>query len=173
MGPESGSIFCHAAGASPVVAQSARRGDSDGRARPYSARPMSDDQATREFRTGSDPRTLRDALGCFATGVTVVTCIDGDGEPVGLTANSFTSLSLDPPLLLVCVAKASATAPSLDRGRPFRGQRAADLPATRVDHLFDARRGPFRPDRMERRRTWRAGADGLAIGVRMPPQRGS
>src|SRR5687768_18021864 len=58
-----------------------------------------------EFRTGCDPRTLRDALGCFATGVTVVTCLDPEGRPVGFTANSFTSVSLDPPLLLVCVAK--------------------------------------------------------------------
>ena len=58
-----------------------------------------------EYRSGSDSRTLRDALSCFATGVTVVTCRDGDGRPVGLTANSFTSLSLDPPLLLVCIAR--------------------------------------------------------------------
>lgn len=58
-----------------------------------------------EYRTGHDPRTLRDALGCFATGVTIVTCIAPNGQPVGLTANSFTSLSLDPPLLLVCIAK--------------------------------------------------------------------
>jgi flavin reductase (DIM6/NTAB) family NADH-FMN oxidoreductase RutF/pimeloyl-ACP methyl ester carboxylesterase len=57
-----------------------------------------------EFRAGSDPRTLRDALGCFATGVTVVTTLDLDGKPIGLTANSFTSVSLDPPLLLVCLA---------------------------------------------------------------------
>ncbi len=60
-----------------------------------------------DYRSGSDPRTLRDALGCFATGVTVVTAMDADGNPVGLTANSFTSVSLDPPLLLVCIAKTS------------------------------------------------------------------
>lgn len=66
-----------------------------------------------EFRTGSDPRTLRDALGCFATGVTVVTCIDSAGKPVGLTANSFTSVSLDPPLLLVCIAKGAASADAM------------------------------------------------------------
>ncbi len=71
---------------------------------------MSEREATREYRSGSDPRTLRDALGCFATGVTVVTCVDDSGNPVGLTANSFTSLSLDPPLLLVCVAKGTASA---------------------------------------------------------------
>ncbi|WP_374526051.1 flavin reductase [Sphingopyxis sp.] len=66
-----------------------------------------------EFKAGSDPRTLRDAMGCFATGVTVVTALDASGTPVGLTANSFTSVSLDPPLLLVCVANTSGTAPIL------------------------------------------------------------
>ena len=80
---------------------------------------MSNDQATREYRTGSDPRTLRDALGCFATGVTVVTCFDAAGTPVGLTANSFTALSLDPPLLLVCVAKDAASAGPLSGARSF------------------------------------------------------
>jgi flavin reductase (DIM6/NTAB) family NADH-FMN oxidoreductase RutF len=74
---------------------------------------MSDPQEPREYRTGSDPRTLRDALGCFATGVTVVTCHDDGGAPIGLTANSFTALSLDPPLLLVCVAKSAASADPL------------------------------------------------------------
>jgi len=49
-----------------------------------------------------DPRTLRDAFGRFMTGVTVVTTLDEDGSPVGFTANSFSSVSLDPPLLLVC-----------------------------------------------------------------------
>ncbi|WP_255554215.1 flavin reductase [Sphingomicrobium clamense] len=55
-----------------------------------------------EYIGGSDPRTLRDALGTFATGVTIVTARAPDGTNVGLTANSFTSVSLDPPLLLVC-----------------------------------------------------------------------
>jgi len=63
-----------------------------------------------EYRAGSDARTFRDALGCFATGVTVVTAIDPDGVPIGLTANSFTSVSLDPPLLLVCIANSSGSA---------------------------------------------------------------
>lgn len=54
-----------------------------------------------------DPRSLRDAFGTFATGVTVVTALGADGAPVGFTANSFTSVSLDPPLLLVCLAKTS------------------------------------------------------------------
>lgn len=51
-----------------------------------------------------DPRELRKALGCFLTGVTVVTSFDAEGAPRGFTANSFTSVSLDPPLVLVCIA---------------------------------------------------------------------
>ena len=70
-------------------------------------------RAPAEFRSGSDARTLRDALGCFATGVTIVTARDAGGAPVGLTANSFTSLSLDPPLLLVCIANGSGSAATL------------------------------------------------------------
>lgn len=49
---------------------------------------------------GPDPHHLRQALGRFATGVTIVTCLDAQGHPVGLTANSFNALSLDPPLIL-------------------------------------------------------------------------
>jgi len=52
-----------------------------------------------------DPRELRRALAQFATGVTVITAIAPDGHRIGLTANSFTSVSLDPPLVLWCVAK--------------------------------------------------------------------
>lgn len=66
-----------------------------------------------EFRSGSDARTLRDAMGCFATGVTIVTTIGADGMPLGLTANSFTSVSLDPPLLLVCIAHSSSSAAAM------------------------------------------------------------
>ncbi len=72
-----------------------------------------------EFQAGSDPRTLRDAMGCFATGVTIVTALDSAGTPVGLTANSFTSVSLDPPLLLVCIANSSGTAPALREASHF------------------------------------------------------
>jgi 3-hydroxy-9,10-secoandrosta-1,3,5(10)-triene-9,17-dione monooxygenase reductase component len=52
-----------------------------------------------------DPRELRNTMGLFATGVTVITTKDATGKPFGLTANAFSSLSLDPPLLLVCVDK--------------------------------------------------------------------
>jgi len=52
-----------------------------------------------------DVRDYRHALGAFLTGVTVVTTFDPQGTPRGFTANSFTSVSLDPPLVLVCLAK--------------------------------------------------------------------
>ncbi|MBD3763236.1 MAG: flavin reductase family protein [Rhodobacterales bacterium] len=54
----------------------------------------------------ANPRPLRDALGHFATGVTVVTIAGPDG-PMGFTANSFSSLSLDPPLVLWSLARSS------------------------------------------------------------------
>ena len=52
-----------------------------------------------------DPIELRSAFGRVMTGVTVVTTTDARGQPVGFTANSFTSVSLDPPMLLVCPGK--------------------------------------------------------------------
>lgn len=55
--------------------------------------------------TGFDPRDLRRALGCYMTGVTVVTTCAPSGNSAGFTANSFASVSLDPPVLLVCSGK--------------------------------------------------------------------
>ncbi len=52
-----------------------------------------------------DSKALRNAFGSYMTGVTVITAMTDDGKPVGFTANSFTSVSLEPPLLLVCPAK--------------------------------------------------------------------
>lgn len=50
---------------------------------------------------------LRRSLGCFATGVTVITCCAPDGRACGITANSFSSVSLDPPLVLWNIARVS------------------------------------------------------------------
>ena len=47
-----------------------------------------------------DPRALRNALGTFVTGVTIVTTVSSEGTPIGLTCNSFSSVSLSPPLVL-------------------------------------------------------------------------
>ena len=54
-------------------------------------------------------RDFRKALGQFPTGVTVITTVEANGRPRGFTANSFTSVSLDPPLLLVCLANSAAS----------------------------------------------------------------
>jgi flavin reductase (DIM6/NTAB) family NADH-FMN oxidoreductase RutF len=47
-----------------------------------------------------DPRDFRNALGTYATGVTIITAAGADGKPVGITCNSFASVSLNPPLVL-------------------------------------------------------------------------
>jgi flavin reductase (DIM6/NTAB) family NADH-FMN oxidoreductase RutF len=104
---------------------------------------MADQPIKGEYRTGHDARTLRDALGCFATGVTVVTCLGDSGEPAGLTVNSFTSVSLDPPLLLVCIAKNAASAGPLTAAANFAinvlqtGQQPASIRfSTRAEDRF-------------------------------------
>lgn len=56
-----------------------------------------------------DSRELRKVFGLFTTGVTVVTAVNPGPEPVGVTANSVTSVSLDPPLMLWCLANKSAS----------------------------------------------------------------
>lgn len=58
-----------------------------------------------------DPTAFRSALGSFATGVTIVTARDGEGRPVGLTANSFNSVSLDPPMVLWSLSLHSRSLP--------------------------------------------------------------
>lgn len=66
-----------------------------------------------------DQTKFRLTLGHFATGITVVTTIDDKEQPVGLTANSFSSLSLDPPLILVCIDKKSASLQAFQKDAPF------------------------------------------------------
>ena len=53
----------------------------------------------------SDSKFLRKTLGKYSTGVTVVTSIDNNGNPIGMTVNSFTSVSLQPALVLWCIDK--------------------------------------------------------------------
>lgn len=65
----------------------------------------------------ADSKLLRRTFGAFATGVTVVTV--GGAAPHGMTANAFTSLSLDPPLLLVCIGRDAIMHGSLGGARSF------------------------------------------------------
>ena len=64
-------------------------------------------------------REFRAALGMFATGVTIVTARTGQGELIGLTANSFNSVSLDPPLVLWSLARAAGSLPSFSTGSHY------------------------------------------------------
>lgn len=70
-------------------------------------------------RGAGDPRALRTALGRFATGVTVVTTRCPSGKLVGLTANSFSSVSLDPPLVLWSLRRNAASLQSFTGSRSF------------------------------------------------------
>jgi len=58
-----------------------------------------------------DARDFRSALGCFPTGVCLITTLAPDGKRVGLTANSFSSVSLDPPMVLWSLARTAGSAP--------------------------------------------------------------
>ena len=62
-------------------------------------------------QTTFDTKAFRSALGTFTTGVTIITTTAADGTPVGLTANSFNSVSLDPPLVLWSLAKTALSVP--------------------------------------------------------------
>lgn len=64
------------------------------------------------------PDLMRKALGHFGSGVCVVTSI-GDGEPLGFTCQTLTSLSLDPPLVLICPARSSASWPRIEQAGQF------------------------------------------------------
>lgn len=66
-----------------------------------------------------DLNLFRRACGLFATGVTIATTCDAAGRPHGLTANSFSSVSLEPPLILVCIATRSAVHEAFFSSRSF------------------------------------------------------
>ena len=66
-----------------------------------------------------DSRTLRDTLGLFVTGVTIITTRDEDDRPIGLTANSFNSVSLDPPLVLWSISNHARSLDAFSRAEHF------------------------------------------------------
>lgn len=67
----------------------------------------------------TDPLELRQALGHFATGVTIVTTTTAAGEPHGLTVNAFTSLSLEPPQVLICLKRENRSYPAFAQASRF------------------------------------------------------
>lgn len=107
-----------------------------------------------ERLSGFDNRELRSAFGSFITGVTIVTTIGVDGQPRGFTANSFTSVSLEPPLLLICIGKQAA---SMEVFRQANGFAVNILSEAQKDTsvLFASKR----PDKFEAA-AWRTGPYG-------------
>ena len=103
-----------------------------------------------------DPRLLRRVFGCFPSGVTAV-CAVVDGDPVGIAASSFTSVSIDPPLVSVCVQDSSRTWPRLRRAARI-GLSVLSFGQDSTCHALAAREG----DRFSGVR-WLPSADGAVF----------
>lgn len=73
----------------------------------------------RGHERGLDPAAFRRALGAFATGVTIITTADARGQRYGVTANSYNSVSLDPPLVLWSLARSSRSLPAFEASGAF------------------------------------------------------
>jgi flavin reductase (DIM6/NTAB) family NADH-FMN oxidoreductase RutF len=104
-----------------------------------------------------DPRELRSAFGTFMTGVTVVTTVDEAGRPRGFTANSFTSVSLDPPLLLICIGKQAASCETFCKAAGFAVNVLAESQKP-VSNIFASKR----PDKFAEV-AWRKGPGGSPL----------
>lgn len=82
-----------------------------------------------------DSRAFRSALGCFATGVTIMTAAGADDLRVGMTVNSFAALSLDPPLVLWSIAKSAFSLPVFEAASHFAINMLADDQADVAGHF--------------------------------------
>jgi flavin reductase (DIM6/NTAB) family NADH-FMN oxidoreductase RutF len=97
-----------------------------------------------------DGDLFRAVLGSFPTGVTVVTTVDAAGLPRGLTSNAICAVSAEPPLLLICIDKRSASLPTLVDSKWFvvnflaagRGELATRFASHDVDRFADVRWAP-------------------------------
>jgi flavin reductase (DIM6/NTAB) family NADH-FMN oxidoreductase RutF len=107
--------------------------------------------------TEIDARDLRRAFGNFATGVTIVTTLDAAGKPCGFTANSFTSVSIEPPLLLVNIAKAAFGCETFTSSRGFAVNILADNQRDLSNHFARAGVDKFADQK------WQAAVNGSPI----------
>lgn len=107
--------------------------------------------------TVTDTAALRNALATFTTGITVVTTLDGNSNPVGLTANSFSSVSLAPPLVAWCIGQDSQQYETFCKTKNFVIH-MLDATQTEVSQLFS---GP-EPDKFGQV-NWHPGAGGVPI----------
>jgi flavin reductase (DIM6/NTAB) family NADH-FMN oxidoreductase RutF len=103
-----------------------------------------------------DPAELRRVYGAFPTGVTAIAALI-DGQPVGIAASSFTSVSLDPPLVSVCVAHSSTTWPVLRDASRF-GVSVLGADQERAGRQLSSRGGDRFADLQ-----WRATTDGAVL----------
>jgi flavin reductase (DIM6/NTAB) family NADH-FMN oxidoreductase RutF len=113
-----------------------------------------------EFDTAVDPATFRHALGQFLTGVTVATTRGPNGEPVGMTVNSFASVSLDPPLVILSVARSATSFPAMQAAERY-AVHILDVSQESVSSGF-ARSGADGADKFAGV-VWRAADDGLPL----------
>jgi (E)-2-((N-methylformamido)methylene)succinate hydrolase len=104
-----------------------------------------------------DPRDLRTAFGTFMTGVTVVTTRETNGNLRGFTANSFSSVSLEPPLLLICLSKAAASSDAFSTARRFAVNILAENQKD-ISGIFASKR----PDKFTGL-DWNEGPDGTPV----------
>jgi flavin reductase (DIM6/NTAB) family NADH-FMN oxidoreductase RutF len=100
---------------------------------------------------------FRQAAGRFATGITVATAVDGNGQPHGLTVNSFTSVSLEPPLVLICLGHHTAAVQCFRSTKHFGINILADDQRWLSEHF--ARKGYDRFETIE----WHRGETGVPL----------
>jgi flavin reductase (DIM6/NTAB) family NADH-FMN oxidoreductase RutF len=121
------------------------------------SRPRSGTDPAGEQSAAIDGKEFRRAAGQFLTGVTVVTVRADDGTPLGLTANSFTTVSLNPPLVLVCLDKRLGSYPAFRVGRAYAVHVLAEDQADLSTRFAMKGEDKFRGLR------WREGLDGVPI----------
>lgn len=115
-------------------------------------------QAQTSQQPGIDPKRLRQLLGCFPTGVAVITTCTADGQPAGLTCNSFSSVSLEPPLVLFSLRKASSLVSAFSEADAF----AINILSQRQDALS----GRFASSKIANKFedvAWRSGPLGMPV----------
>lgn len=104
----------------------------------------------------NDPfRPLKDAFGRFATGVCVAACADGRGGITAITINSFTSVSLDPPLVLWCIEKKASTFPAFASAASYSVSILGDAQQAISERFARHEPQPLAPHEYE---IWRTGA---------------
>ena len=113
-----------------------------------------------QLSDGVDAAAFRHAMGHFVTGVTVATTVGPAGEPVGMTANAFTSVSLDPPLVLLCIARSTASFRAMDQAERYAVHiLTADQQATSSAFARSAAEGARKFGDVR----WSRAADGLPL----------